>query len=229
LAMGESRNRILEVGEPGLDLIRELDFVSPSDLAAELDLDPERPIVVGAQHPVTTEAAQAASQMEETLEALAELGLQAVFSYPNSDAGGREMARVLESYRGRPFLRIVANLGSRKYLSLLRIASVLVGNSSSGILEAPSFKLPVVNVGTRQHARVRANNVIDVAHDRGAIAGAVRAALGEPFRERLKDCVNPYGDGHTAVRTVEVLERLRLGPPLISKWIDTAGELLDAV
>jgi UDP-N-acetylglucosamine 2-epimerase (non-hydrolysing)/GDP/UDP-N,N'-diacetylbacillosamine 2-epimerase (hydrolysing) len=93
--------------------------------------------------------------MRQTLEALEELNLQTVFTYPNSDAGSREMLRVLESHRGRNFLRIVPNLGSTKYLSLMRLATIMVGNSSSGLLEAPSFKLPAINIGTRQHGRLR--------------------------------------------------------------------------
>ncbi|MBL8836194.1 MAG: UDP-N-acetylglucosamine 2-epimerase (hydrolyzing) [Alphaproteobacteria bacterium] len=227
LAMGEDAARIVEAGEPALDLLRTMTYMSRADLAAELALDAAMPIAVATLHPVTDEAALAAGQMTTTLEALADVGLQTVFTYPNADHGGRAMRDVLESWRGRPFLRIVANLGSHRYLSLLRQAAVLVGNSSSGILEAPSFKLPVVNIGSRQHGRLRASNVIDVGFDRAAIAAAMRAALDDPqFRTRLADCRNPYGDGHTAERTVDVLRRLALDPALTAKWRDGAGPFL---
>jgi UDP-N-acetylglucosamine 2-epimerase (non-hydrolysing)/GDP/UDP-N,N'-diacetylbacillosamine 2-epimerase (hydrolysing) len=228
VARGESALRIMEVGEPGLDVILGLEPVPPEELALDLDLDLSRPIVLGTQHPVTTEAGDAARQMTETLAALAALGMQTVFTYPNTDAGGAEMVRVLQSYAGRPFLRAVPHLGSRRYLSLMRIAAVMVGNSSSGILEASSFRLPVVNIGTRQHGRTRACNVIDVGCDRDAIVRAVRFALSDPgFRAGLAGCVNPYGDGHAAARTVDVLRRLRLTPALVAKWLPATGPLLD--
>src|SRR6185503_8402922 len=129
--------------------------VPPAELAAELRLDLSRPFVLATQHPVTTEAGDAGAQITETLEALVGLDLQTVFTYPNTDAGGADMVRVLKSYAGRANLRVVPHLGSRKYMSLMKIAAAMVGNSSSGILEAASFRLPVVNVGTRQHGRTR--------------------------------------------------------------------------
>lgn len=228
LAMEESPFRIIEVGEPGLDLIAQLKYIDPAELAGELGLDLSRSIILAAQHPVTTESEQAAWQMRQTLEALEQLAMQVVCTYPNSDSGGREMTQVLESFRGKPFLRIVPNLGSRKYLSLLRVTSVLVGNSSSGIFEAPSFKLPAINIGTRQYGRLRACNVIDVGHQQEEIIGAIEQALhDEAFRRELSGCKNPYGDGRAAERTVHVLKSLRLVPPLLSKWMETSEPLVE--
>jgi UDP-N-acetylglucosamine 2-epimerase (non-hydrolysing)/GDP/UDP-N,N'-diacetylbacillosamine 2-epimerase (hydrolysing) len=226
LAMGEAANRIHEVGEPGLDLIRTLEPVAPAALAAELGLDLSRPIVLAAQHPVTTETESAGWQIGQTLDALEELDLQTVFTYPNSDAGSREMVRRLEERRGRRFLRIVPDLGSRKYLSLMRIAAAIVGNSSSGIFEAPSFELPAVNVGTRQHGRLKARNVIDAGYERAAIVQALRLALSPAFRAGLRGCGNPYGDGRAAPRTVDILKRLRLVPALLTKWLATDENFL---
>jgi UDP-hydrolysing UDP-N-acetyl-D-glucosamine 2-epimerase len=227
-ARGEAAARIVEVGEPALDLIRLLEPEPPEALARELGLDLSRPIVLATQHPVTTEAADAALQITETLEALCALGLQTVFTYPNTDAGGAEMVRVLESYRGRPLLHVVPHLGSQRYMSLMKIAAVMVGNSSSGLLEAPSFKLPAVNVGTRQHGRTRACNVIDAGYDRAAIRRAVELALGDAaFRRGVASCVNPYGDGTAAAKTVDVLRRLKLTPALLAKWLPASEALLD--
>jgi UDP-N-acetylglucosamine 2-epimerase (non-hydrolysing)/GDP/UDP-N,N'-diacetylbacillosamine 2-epimerase (hydrolysing) len=221
-AIGEPETRILEVGEPGLDAIRMLDPIEPVLLAAELELDLRKPVVIGAFHPVTTEALDAGIQMTGLLEALLALDLQAVITYPNSDAGGVDMREVLESYRGRDRLRILPNLGSRKFLSLMSLAALIVGNSSSGIIEAPSFRLPAVNIGTRQHGRLRSTNVIDVGYSTEEIAAGIRRALEDnTFRERLARCQNPYGDGNTAGRTVEILKRLRITPGLIAKWIHT--------
>lgn len=227
LAMGEERHRIREVGEPGLDAIRQMKFLPADALAQEFGLDLSLPIILATQHPVTTETELAAWQITQTLNALAELGYQTIFTYPNADAGGREMAAVLESYRGRPFLRVVPNLGSDKYLSLMKIASVLVGNSSSGIIEAPSFKLPVINIGTRQQGRLRALNVLDVAYDSCSIKDAIRFAIhDETFRARLAKCSNPYGDGYAANRTISLLRGMKLTKALLTKWIPTDEQFL---
>ncbi|HME44446.1 MAG TPA: UDP-N-acetylglucosamine 2-epimerase [Syntrophorhabdales bacterium] len=227
LAMGESVNRIFEVGEPGLDVIRNMTFVSPEAMPQELTLDLTKPIILATQHPVTTEADQAAWQITQTLEALKELDIQCVFTYPNSDAGGREMTRVLESYSQNRFIHIVPSLGSEKYLSLMRIASVMVGNSSSGIFESPSFKIPVVNIGTRQYGRLTSTNVINVGYPKEEIVSAVRYALeNRSFRDQLKDCINPYGDGTTAGKTVDILRRLLITSALLAKWMRSEESLL---
>lgn len=227
IARGETPSRVFEVGEPALDVIRRLQPVPAADLAAEFDLDLSRPIVLATQHPVTTEAEQAGWQLTQTLTALELLGLQTVFTYPNTDAGGEAMVRVLESYATRPFLRVAPHLGSTKYMSLMKIAAVMVGNSSSGILEAASFALPVVNIGTRQHGRMRAGNVMDVGYDSGSIRSAVEFAIeNSEFRSGAARCVNPYGDGTTAVKTLDILRRLRLTPALLAKWLPSDEPLL---
>lgn len=227
LAMGESANRVFEVGEPGLDMIGHLRFLAPEVLASELRLDLSKPVVLASQHPVTTEADQAAWQITQTLEALKELGIQSVFTYPNSDSGGRVMTKVLESYRNDDFIRIVPNLGSEKYLSLLKMSSVIVGNSSSGIFESPSFRVPAVNIGSRQHGRLTSTNVINVGYDKDEIVSAIRYALeNEDFRGRVRKCVNPYGDGTAAEKTIDVLKRLVITPALLAKWMRSGESFL---
>jgi UDP-N-acetylglucosamine 2-epimerase (non-hydrolysing)/GDP/UDP-N,N'-diacetylbacillosamine 2-epimerase (hydrolysing) len=219
-AMGEASERVFVVGEPSLDAISSLEPVPPKQLAEQFDLDLARPLILATQHPVTSEADHAAKQIHETLEALVELGEQAIITYPNSDAGGRAMIQVIEDYKRHSFLRFSCNASHDTYLSMMKIASVMVGNSSSGIIEAPSFRLPVVNVGTRQIGRLRAANVIDVGYKRKEIVLAIQKALhDQEFRESLRYCVNPYGDGHTSERTVKILERIRFVPELIAKWM----------
>ena len=228
-ALGESSDRIVEVGEPGLDLLRTMEFEPLSELAKALHLPKDEPFLLATLHPVTDEADAAAAQMRTALEALKEVGLPTVFTYPNTDHGGRAMMEVLESWRGQPFLRIEANLGSRRYLSLMRHAAAVVGNSSSGIFEAPSFKIPAVNIGSRQHGRFRANNVVDAPFDRGAIVKAIRFVLEDAaFRKELAECKNPYGDGKTAERVIDILSRLKLNADLIAKWRSPGGNFLAA-
>ena len=229
LAMGEERRRIVEVGEPGLDVIRELEPIAPDELARELNLDLAQPILIAALHPVTTEVAAAGTQMSALLDALERLRLQTVFTYPNSDAGGGEMTRVLEERRSQPWLRIVPSMGSRRFLSLMRIAAAMVGNSSSGIFESPSFRIPAVNLGTRQHGRLRAANVLDAGFAVEEIVAGLRHVLTDAeFRARLVTVTNPYGDGHSGPRTADLLRRLRLTPGLVSKWIESSEPLLES-
>jgi len=225
ISLGESPRRIIEVGEPALDLLRTIDFVPIETLAAELDIEAGRPFLLATLHPVVDESDQAADQMNTMLDALAALDMPAVVTYPNNDAGGGAMRDTLESWRGRPFLRIAANLGSHRYLSLLRHAAAVIGNSSSGIIEAPALKVPVVNVGSRQHNRLRASNVIDVPCRTDAIIKAVRCVLNDrDFGQKLATSTSPYGDGHAADRTVDVLSRLKLGKALLAKWQQSASD-----
>ena len=225
ISLGESPGRIVEVGEPALDLLRTIDFVPIETLTAEFDLEAGRPFLLATLHPVIDESDQAANQMNTMLDALLTLDMPAVVTYPNNDVGGRAMRDALESWRGQSFLRIVPNLGSRRYLSLLRHAAAMVGNSSSGIIEAPALKVPVINIGSRQHDRLRASNVIDVPCQADAIASAVRFVLNDrDFGRKVAASKSPYGDGHAAERTVDILLRLKLGKPLLAKWHQSTSD-----
>jgi GDP/UDP-N,N'-diacetylbacillosamine 2-epimerase (hydrolysing) len=220
LRLGERPKHVHVVGAPGLDYLRCLDPEPPEQLAAELDLDLSRPIAIFTQHPVTVEQEASGAQMEDSLAVLAGTGLQTVATYPNSDAGSAAMLKALDRHRQDPYLRIAVSLGQRRYASLLKIASVMVGNSSSGIIEAPFFGLPVVNIGSRQAGRLRAENVIDVPPDRVAIRAAVDRALNDhAFITRAKACTNPYGDGHAGPRIARIIAELELGPDLLDKRI----------
>jgi UDP-N-acetylglucosamine 2-epimerase (non-hydrolysing)/GDP/UDP-N,N'-diacetylbacillosamine 2-epimerase (hydrolysing) len=227
LAQGEAACRVFEVGEPALDVISAIEPLPWPALAAELQLDASRPFVLATLHPVTTEADRSDEQIRAVLAAIQSTGMHTVFTYPNTDAGHEAIVAALETWLPRDWLRIAPHLGSHKYLTLMRRAAVLVGNSSSGILEAPSFRLPVVNVGTRQHRRTRASNVIDADYDAESIRRSIERALhDETFRARLATCVNPYGDGRCAARTVDILERLCIEEGFTAKWLERATPIL---
>jgi UDP-hydrolysing UDP-N-acetyl-D-glucosamine 2-epimerase len=169
-------------------------------------------------HPVTLEYEQASWQIHELLAALDELGLPVVFTLPNADTGGQTIITALQTYvESHANARMVDNLGTQAYFSMMRIASAMVGNSSSGILEAASFHLPVVNIGNRQRGRMHAENVLDVAYEQTAIVAGIRAAVDPAFRAALAALVNPYGDGHAAERIVERLETIPLDERLVTK------------
>ncbi|HEV8537161.1 MAG TPA: UDP-N-acetylglucosamine 2-epimerase [Candidatus Limnocylindria bacterium] len=216
--MGERPDRVFAVGAPGLDAIHTSRRASIGELEKLVGAPLPRPLVVLVQHPVTTRADQAQDEMRETLEALDVEEHTTVCLYPNADAGGRRMIEVIESFRDRRWLHVIPNLEHSAYLSLLAVADVLIGNSSSGIIEAPFFHLPVVNIGERQAGRERGDNVLDVAPRHEDIIRALKRALGDAeFRERVRKGNSPYGDGRASERIVAVLQRTRIGPELIQK------------
>ena len=216
--MGEEPWRIHMVGSPGLDNVRGMEFLSREDLARELGLPDRGPWIVVAFHPVTLEYRDTPAHVEELLAALDKADGTLLMTYPNADTGGGAIIERLEEFAAVcPRARLVKRLGERRYLSLLRHADLLVGNSSSGIIQAPSFELPVVNVGARQQGRLRAANVLDVDCRREEIGRGIEAALRPDFRKRLRGIPNPYGDGHAAPRIVRVLREAPLDRRLIEK------------
>lgn len=219
LKMGEDPWRVFKVGAPCLDTILHEKFLSRDELNKKFNLQNGRDFIVVLQHSVTTEIEKAESQITETLKAIKELGIQTLIIYPNSDAGGRKIISKIKEYEKLPFIRSYKNLPQKDYFSLLKHARALVGNSSSGIIESSSFKLPVVNIGIRQEGRERANNVIDVNHNRKEILKAMKKALSEEFKRELRNCVSPYGDGKTAQRITKVLSEIEIDKRLLQKRI----------
>jgi len=220
LDLGEEPWRVLLTGAPALDRILRADYAAREELESRYGLDGRRPLIVVLQHPVSTQVEQAAAQMEATLEAVLACEVPAWIIYPNADAGGRAMIEVIRRHEDRPLITTFKNIRHRDYLGLLRAAAVLVGNSSSGIIEAPSFGLPVVNVGSRQQGRERAGNVIDAPHDAAAIAGAIRKALYDStFRAGAAVRENPYGNGAASEAIVRALKTVTCDSTLLDKRI----------
>lgn len=218
IKMGEEPWRVHVVGAPGLDSILNEKMPEPSEVAGKYGLDLSKPVLLVVQHSVITEAEDASNQIRQTLEAIRELGYQTVLVYPNADAGGRRMIDVIKEYEKYPFLETYKSLPRDEYLGLMRIAGVMVGNSSSGIIEAPSFGLPVVNIGRRQAGRQRAENIIDVDYDKKEIIKAIQYALeDEEFREKAKNCKNFYGDGKAGTRIAKVLSQVKTDRRLLEK------------
>jgi GDP/UDP-N,N'-diacetylbacillosamine 2-epimerase (hydrolysing) len=222
LKLGEQPFRVRNVGNPGLDRLLSEPELSAEELSRRLGfrIDADRPLIMLIQHALSSAIEDAYSQMRETLEAVAELGLPTVLSYPNSDAGGQQMIRAINEFAGLPHLHISKNIPRPEFVNLMRRASVMLGNSSAGILEAPLLKLPVVNVGRRQTGRLTAGNVEFVPHDRARIASAVRRAIEDvDYRSAVAACVNPYGDGHAAEKIAAVLASVPIDETLLIKDI----------
>ncbi len=214
--MGEDPWRIHIVGAPGLDE----KSISAELLVKKYNLDLSKPAIIVLQHPVTTEIEASANQMRETMEAVKEVGCQAIVIYPNADPGGRKMIEVIERYRKFPFVRIYENIPRGDFLSLMRLAKIILGNSSSGIIEAPLFHLPAINIGTRQCQRERTENVIDVGYSKEQIKKAIKTLInGQRFRGRVKKHKNPYSNIGTERKIAEILSSIEINKKLLEKQI----------
>jgi len=212
--MGEDASRIEIVGAPGLDGLCELARADKEALYAARRLNPRRPLVLVLFHPVLDEASAAGDQMRVVLEAALDSGAQVLALRPNSDAGSAAMGAELDRRAGASGdLTVVTHMPRGEFVSFLKYADVLLGNSSSGIIEAASFGTPVVNVGSRQNLRQRNRNVRDVDVEDEAIRAALRMALaGGRFPAE-----NVYGDGHAGERIAARLASLDLTPSKLVK------------
>lgn len=216
--MGEDPEKIFTFGAPGLDHIYLTHLTDRRDLQCGLGIDLTKGVAVITYHPVTLEFSTAREHMGNLLGAIRNRDLTLVFTYANADTGGRVINQMIEAFvKDEPHAYAFPSLGQRVYLGLLRIAGVMIGNSSSGIIEAPSFELPVVNIGDRQRGRVKAANVIDCGVEQQEISRALDQALSKEFRDSLKGLINPYGTGQTSSQIVSTLKQIRLGEELLKK------------
>jgi len=216
--LGEEPERVIVSGAPSLDNLRGLRLSSRAALEKRHGLRLQKPFLLATFHPVTLEYEQTEQQITEFLAALDHAGLPVVFTYPNADMGSRLILEKTRRYVAQHRNAwIIANLGTGDYFSMMKYAAAMIGNSSSGIIEAASFRLPVVNVGNRQRGRVRGKNVQDVECRRGPIAAAIREATSASFLKSLANLVNPYGDGRAAERIVARLKAAPLDGSLIQK------------
>lgn len=235
LQMGEAPESTHLVGAPGLDHLHRTELLPRAVLQATLGLSLEVTTALVTYHPVTTEPGQANAHVDALLAALlAEAPLQAVFSKANADAEGQLINARVESFcESHPErFRVFDSLGTQRFLSCLQHLDLCVGNSSSGLIEAPSFALPVVNVGNRQRGRLMAANVIQAGTTEAEIRRGIRLAASAGFRERLTGMTNPYdrfGDGRVGERIVATLRRFLSGPrPTRKTFTDVDFEVSNA-
>lgn len=214
--LGEDPRFVFNVGSPGLDTLRHTNLLSRSELQAALGISFRERNLLVTFHPATLERGASAPQLSELLGALDALGpdFGIVFTKANADTEGRTFNHLIEKHaESRPNYRLFGSLGQQLYLSLINNVDALVGNSSSGLYEAPTLCKPAVNIGERQKGRLRAASVLDCAPEAAAIERSIRAAL-------TLDCSqvsNPYGDGHSAGRIVAALKSIPDPRSLIRK------------
>jgi UDP-N-acetylglucosamine 2-epimerase (non-hydrolysing)/GDP/UDP-N,N'-diacetylbacillosamine 2-epimerase (hydrolysing) len=217
IAMGEEPWRVHRAGAPSLDHLRRQTLFTREQVESRLRVELKHPAILVAYHPVTL-ARDTVREADALFEALENLPDQILFCYPNADAGSRNLIERARTFAAsRDAAHVFVNLDALTYWSLLKQVDVLVGNSSSGIMESASFALPTVNVGLRQQGRERARNVIDAAPEVRAILKAIATAKGTDFRRSLQGMTNPYGEGVASEKIVEVLTTVPLGEELLLK------------
>jgi len=214
--MGEEKKRVYLVGAPQLDELVSGPITRREKIFKQFSLKKDALNLLFVFHSVTEEYEHMAKYMDNVMSAIIDLGFQTVVITNNSDAGSMIIRNKINEHK-RPFMHIANNVSRADYAGLMNAVDVIVGNSSSGILEAPTFKLPAVNIGNREAGRLKGINVIDVDYSKEAILAGIKKAVSPAFRAKLKHCTNPYGDGHSAKRIVDILENIIIDKDLLVK------------
>ena len=220
IQLGESPERVFNVGALGLDNIKNLKLLEKDELERVLNYRLDKKTILLTFHPVTLENNTSEKNFREILKALDQLkNYNIIFTKPNADTEGRIIAKLIDNYVLENPKRAIefTSLGKLKYLSLMKYVDMIMGNSSSGIIEAPSFKKPTINIGDRQKGRVKAESVIDCEVNKESIIRAVKKAE----QMDLSNIENPYGDGNASVRIIEILKKqVRKGINLKKEFYD---------
>ncbi|MFX1421953.1 MAG: UDP-N-acetylglucosamine 2-epimerase [Promethearchaeota archaeon] len=220
IKMGENPKNVHVVGYTSLDTILNKELPNKIELSKKYNLTLDKPLVLVTHHPISTIPNEVQFEVQSILDVIVELQLNCLISFPNVDPGGKRILNVIKKFaESYPSLIQVYNtIPYEDYLGLMKIADVMVGNSSSGILEAPAFNLPFINVGKRQQGRERANNVIDVEATREDVKKGIEKALYDAkFLDEIRKGMNPFGDGRASERIVNILEKVKIDKELIKK------------
>ncbi|WP_408072041.1 UDP-N-acetylglucosamine 2-epimerase [Butyrivibrio sp. JL13D10] len=209
IQLGESPDRVYNVGALGVENALNTELMSKEELAESVMKSAvicNQRYAIGTFHPVTLEDNSASDQINELLKALGKHDdIFYIFTSANADDGGDEVNRILKEYEaGHDNFVLVSSLGMRRYLSALKYAEFVIGNSSSGIIEAPSFRIPTINIGDRQKGRIQADTVINCGPEENAISKAIDMALSDSFKGKIHDADNPYGNGETSEKIVKI-------------------------
>ena len=218
LAMGEEKFRIFNVGAPQLDEIKNKEISKTEEIKKKYNVNLKKKFILVILHPVTEEFDNISEQTDELFNALNSFNYNFVWICPNNDAGSFIIKKKILNNRTSNNI-IFENLTRKDFLFFLKNCECIVGNSSSGLLEAPSFKKPSVNIGRRQHMRVRGANVIDCVFKKKQITSAINKALSEVFRKKIRQIKNPYGDGNSSKKILKILKETKINNELLTKNI----------
>ena len=218
--MGEDKKRIFVTGALTLDTIMHTKLKSKTELFKKYNLDLNKKTFLAIQHPTTTLKDRGSSQLKELFLALDNLKEQTILIYPNCDAGGKKFIDLINKYSKKKFIHGFKNIEYEDYLGLIKSSDLMIGNSSSGIIEAPSFKIPVINIGSRQQGRERSDNIIDVEPKKDKILSAIHFALNDKkFAKKANSTKNKFGNGDATKKIIKVLKTIPLDEKLIQKQI----------
>lgn len=216
--MGEESWRVHPCGAPGVDSMVATSPIGLSAFARTYDIDATHPFLLVTYHPVTLEYESTNLQVRKLLSALEQSNLQMIITFPNADTSSRGVLKLLTSFVGtHPNAKLVSSMGLIGYSSAMRHAAAMVGNSSSGIIEAASFELPVVNIGNRQNGRTKPLNVIDVGYESSEILSGIQQATSRKFRDSIRGIDNPYGSGSASRKILDTLRSVQLDHRLLLK------------
>ena len=225
IQMGEEPNRVFNVGAFGLENIYRLNLLSKNELEKELKIKFKEKNILVTYHPETLNVENIRKDFNEVLKALNEFDGMIVFTKANADTGGRVINEMIENFvKTKQSAYLFDSLGQLKYLSLLQYVDIVLGNSSSGIIEVPSFKKATINIGNRQDGRVRAKSVIDVEANKDDILNAIRLVYTDEFQKKLKDIKNPYQkEKYPSKKVVEKLKQIQ--PNIIKNFYNLKVDL----
>ena len=213
IQMGEHPERVFVVGAIGLDNIKTLPLMSCEELSKYTSVDFKKKVALMTFHPVTLDLYESATtHIQEVLNALLITDLIVIITMPNSDTSGNLIYQQIEKYSNKypKKFKVIKNLGQKGYLSSMKYAQFMIGNSSSGIIESASFKLPVVNIGDRQAGRYKPMNIINCSCNEESILKGINQALSLEFKQSITELDNPYGDGNTADRIINIIDSIEL-------------------
>jgi len=228
--MGQQPDRVFNTGAPAIDTLMAVPEMSPDALTKKLDFDTSQPFLLCTYHPVTLLHENTETQIEALMKALDQANFPVIFSAPNADMGGQTILKAVEDYTAaHDNALFVHNLSNEVYVNLMRMAAAMVGNSSSGILEAVSFQLPVVNIGDRQKGRMRTPNIVDCGYEAADILPAIQKATSPDFVAAHRDLKSPYGDGTAARQILKILKSTQITPDFLFKKFYELKDLTAAV
>lgn len=219
IKMGEERWRVFNVGQAGIENIKKLKLLQKEELEEELNLSFNMRTFLITYHPVTLDIENIENQIDNLINSLKDFDAQYIFTYPNADFGSKIIINKVNNFiNENSNAHIYYSLGQKRYLSLVKQVDVVIGNSSSGIIETPIFKIPVINIGDRQNGRLRSNNIIDVGYGKEEITNAINKALyDKEFKQGLKYIENVYGDGCVSEKIVNILKNISIDKKLLVK------------
>ncbi|WP_289127838.1 UDP-N-acetylglucosamine 2-epimerase [uncultured Clostridium sp.] len=216
--MGEENWRVFNVGDSGIENIKLTKMMTPDELKESLGVEVTQDTILATYHPVTLEVDDVENQINNVIDALDKINKPMIITYPNSDNGGDKIISALDKFAERNSnVHLFKSLGSLRYLSVMKYCGVIVGNSSSALIEAPYLKKPVVNIGNRQQGRLMAENIIQTNYNSDDIYNGIKKAFSPEFNEFVKTVESLYGEGSTSEEIVKVLKNVELGEKLLKK------------